>query len=80
MLKQSIVMTVLFVAQIACAQAVLPSTPVPQTSFPADAAPINPHKSRDAAFRACKNEADQQKLEGSSRSAFIAACVQNAPR
>jgi hypothetical protein len=33
------------------------------------------HKSKDALFRSCKNEADQKNLTGVERSAYIAACV-----
>ncbi len=35
----------------------------------------NPHKSKDAIFRACKNEADLKRLTGDARSSFIALCV-----
>lgn len=39
-------------------------------------APVNPHKSRDAKMRECKNQADQQQLSGDERRVFIATCMQ----
>jgi hypothetical protein len=40
-------------------------------------APPNPHREYDQRFSACKWSADQQKLSGDARKAFIARCVKN---
>jgi hypothetical protein len=73
MLKKSIVIATLFITGVSFANAQVQAPVQPQTIE-------NPHKSRDAAFRSCKLQADTKQLSSNDRSAFIASCVKNTPR